>query len=75
MGFGLTCEFNTCGQFVTVELDGLLWGFDGRTAVEIKDRRPVVRAASLHPEPEVKTTFESTVLFKPISVHIAVLIT
>ena len=26
MGFGLTCEFNTCGQFVTVELDGLLMG-------------------------------------------------
>ena len=46
-----------------------------RTAFEIEDRRPVVRAASLHPEPDVKTTIESTVCFEPISLDIAVVLT
>ena len=40
-------------------------GQEERPAFEIEDRRPVVRAASLHPEPNVRTTIESTVSFEP----------
>ena len=46
-----------------------------RTAFEIEDRKPVVRAASLHPDPDVKTTIESTVSFELISFEIAVVLT
>ena len=49
--------------------------FGERTAFEIEDRRPLVRAASLHPERDVKTTIEPTVSFKPISFYIAVVLT
>ena len=45
------------------------------TAFEIEDRKPVVRAASLHPEPDVKTTIDSTVSFEPISFNIAIVLT
>ena len=50
-------------------------GLGERTAFEIAGRRPVVRAASLHPEPDVKTTIKSTVSFGPISFDIAVMLT
>ena len=49
-----------------------------RTAFEIDDRRPVVRAASaasLYPEPDMKITIESTVLFESISFDVAVVLT
>ena len=53
-------------------------GLGERPAFEIEDRRPVVRAASaasLHPEPEAKTSTESIVSFEPISSNIGVVLT
>ena len=51
------------------------FGVGERKAFEIEDRRPVVRAASLHPEPDVKTAIESTVSLEPISFDIAEVLT
>ena len=50
-------------------------GSEERLAFEIQDRKPVVRAASLHPEPDVKISIDSTAFFEPISFDIAVVFT